>query len=109
VIRGQRIYRHGLNFSETEGSYEYTYGFHLTSVKMEECLGMVGFFLYQETNQSRAPSEKQLLQIALHWLDTRVQYSVDYMHCVSKASVCIPVFISDSGWLGHISWQYRCR
>jgi hypothetical protein len=95
VIRGQRIYRHRLNFSETDESYKYTDGFHLTSLKMEERLGMVGFFLHQETNQSRAPSEKQLLQIALHWLDTRVQYSVGYMHCVSKASVCMPVFISD--------------
>jgi len=98
VIQGQRIYRHRLNFSETGGSYKYTDGFHLTSVKMEECLGMVGFFLHQETNQSRAPSEKQLLQIALYWLGTRVQYSMGYMHCVSKASVCIPVFIYDSRW-----------
>ena len=98
VIWGQRIYRHRLNFSETEGSYKYTDGFHLTSVKMEERLGMVGFFLNQETNQIRAPGEKQLLQIALHWLDTRVEYSVGYMHCVPKASVCIPVFISDSRW-----------
>jgi len=63
VIWGQRIYRHRLNFSETEGSYEYTEGFHLTSVKMEG-LGMVGFFLHQETNQTHAPGEKQLLQIA---------------------------------------------
>jgi hypothetical protein len=65
---------------------------------MEERLGMIGFFLRQETNLIRAPSEKQLLQIALYWLDTRVEYSVDYMHCVSKANVCIPVFISESIW-----------
>jgi hypothetical protein len=29
-----------------------------------EGLGMVGFFLHQETNQTHAPGEKQLLQIA---------------------------------------------
>ena len=42
VIRGQRISRSILNYSKMEGSYEYTDGFHLTSVKMEELLRMVG-------------------------------------------------------------------
>ena len=44
-------------------------------------------------------SEKQLLQITLHWLGTGGQYqSVGKMRGVSKAIVCIPLFISDRRW-----------
>jgi len=59
--------------------------FLITSVKMEELLGMGGPFLYRETNRSRSASEKQLLQIALYWLGTGGQYhAVGGMHSVSK-------------------------
>jgi len=78
-----------------EGSDEYTDRFHLTSMKMEEFLSVGGPFLHWETNRSRAASEKQLLQIALHWLGTGGQYhAVGDMHGVSKDSACISVFIS---------------
>jgi hypothetical protein len=65
---------------------------HLTSVKVEELFSMVGPFLQWETNQSPALSE----QFLLPGLGTGGQYhTVGDMHDVSKASVCIPVFISD--------------
>jgi hypothetical protein len=44
VIQGQRIYRVRVNYSEVEGSNEYTDRFHLTSVKMEELASTVGPF-----------------------------------------------------------------
>jgi hypothetical protein len=73
-------------------------------------LSMIGPFLHPETNQSHALSEKQMLQIALHCLGTGEQYhSVGDRHGVSKASVCIPLFISDRRWWGYICQQYRCR
>jgi len=53
-----------------EGSSKYTDRFRLTSVKTEKLLNMFGPFLRRVTNRSRALSEKQLLQIALHWLGT---------------------------------------
>jgi len=44
-------------------------------------------------------SQKQLLQIALHWLGTEGQYRFSGdMRRVCEASVCIPVFISESRW-----------
>jgi hypothetical protein len=58
--------------------------FRRTSVKMRELLSMLGPFLHREANRSRALSEKQLLQIALHWLGTGGQYhSVGDMRGVS--------------------------
>jgi hypothetical protein len=79
-----------------EGSYEYTDRFRLTSVKMEELLNMFGTLLLRVTNRSRALSEKQLLQTALHWLGTGGQYhSVSERNGVSKASACALVLISD--------------
>lgn len=46
-------------------------------------------FQHRETIRSRAPSPKQLRQIALHLLCTRGQYhSVGEMRGVSKASIC---------------------
>ena len=60
---------------------------------------MGGHFLHRETNRSRAPNEKQLLQIALYWLGTGGQYrAVGDTHGVSKDSTCICVFISDTRW-----------
>jgi len=82
-----------------EGSDEFTDRFRLTSVKMEELLSMGGPVLHRETNRSRAAREKRLLQIALYWLGTGVQYhAVGDMHGVSKDSACIYVFISDARW-----------
>jgi hypothetical protein len=81
-----------------EGGDEYTDMFRLTSAKMEELPSMVGSFLHQETNQSHVLSEKQLPQIALHWLGRGGQYhSVGDMQGVSMVNiqVCIPIFISD--------------
>ena len=54
-----------MNYSEIEGSDEFTGRFRLTSVKMEEFLSMGGPFLHRETNRSGAVNEKRLLQIAL--------------------------------------------
>ena len=85
VVRGQRIYRSVVNYSEIEGSFEFD-RFRVTSVKMEEVLSMVGPFLHRETNGSCA-------QMALHWLGTGHYHSVG--DTVSEASVCTPVFISD--------------
>ena len=67
-----------------------------TAMKMAELLSMGGPFLHQETNQSPALYEKQLLQMVLPWLGTEGLYHIVCdMHGVSKANVCIPVFISD--------------
>jgi len=43
-----------VNYSEIEGSDEFTDKFRLTSVKMKELLCMVGPFLHRETHRSRA-------------------------------------------------------
>lgn len=98
VIQGRRIYGIRVNYKAV-GSNEYNDWFHLTSVKMEEHPSMVGPFLHWKTNQSCTLSEKELLQIALHWLGTGGQYhSVGKMHSVSVASVHAPVLISDKNW-----------
>jgi hypothetical protein len=66
---------------------------------MEEHPSMIAPFLPWKTNQSRTLSEKELLQIALHWLGTGGQYhSVGDMHGVSMASVRVSVCISDKRW-----------
>ena len=92
VIRRRSIYRNRMNYSEMEGSDDYTDRFRLTSVKMEELLSVGGRSLHRETNRSRTPSEKQLLQIALYWLGTGGQYhAVGDTHDVSMNSVCISV------------------
>jgi hypothetical protein len=44
VIRGQKIYRSRVKYSELEASDEYTDSFRLTSVKMEEILSMTGLY-----------------------------------------------------------------
>jgi hypothetical protein len=96
VTRGQRIYRSSVNYSEMEGSYEYTDRFRLTSVKIKELLNTFGPFLLRVNNRSRALSEKQLLLIALHWLGTAGQYhSVCDTNGVFKARACTLVLISD--------------
>jgi hypothetical protein len=71
AIQGQRINISRVNYSDMEGGDKYTGMFHLTSAKMEELPSMVGPFLHQETNQSHVLSEKQLPQIALHWLGSK--------------------------------------
>jgi hypothetical protein len=79
-----------------EGSYEFTDRFRLTSANLKEPLSMFGPFLRWVSNQSRALSEKQLLQIALHWLGTGGQYnSVCERNGVSKARACTLVLLSD--------------
>jgi len=50
-IRVQRIYRSRVNCNETEGSYECTGRFCLTSVKIEELLSMVEPFFFPLENQ----------------------------------------------------------
>jgi hypothetical protein len=62
---GDKIYRSRVNYTEMEGSYEYTDRFHLTSMKTE-LLSMVGPFFHLEPNQNNALSEKQFLNKALH-------------------------------------------
>jgi hypothetical protein len=94
-LSADKIYRSRVNYTEMEGSYEYTDRFHPTSVKTE-LLTMAGPFFHLETNQSHALNEKQFLNTALHWLGTGGQcHSVCDVHGVSKARVHIPIFISD--------------
>jgi hypothetical protein len=95
VIQGWRIYGIRVNYSEVEGSNEYTDRFHLTSVKMEELPSTVGPFLRWKTNWDRTLSEKELLQIALHWLGTGGQYhSVGDIHIVCVWPVYLFLFWS---------------
>jgi len=95
---GDKIYRSRVNYTEIEGSYEYTDRFHLTSMKTE-LLSMVGPFFHLEPNQNNALSEKQFLNKALHRLGIGGQcHSVCDIHGVFKARVHVPVFIPDRRW-----------
>jgi hypothetical protein len=88
AIQGQRTNRSRVNYSEKEGSDEYTDTFCLTTVKMEEFSGTVGPFMHRKTNRSHVLSEKQFLQIALHWLGRGGQYhSVGDMQGVSMVNI----------------------
>jgi hypothetical protein len=56
-------------------------------VTLEELVSMIGPFLQRETNRSSALTEKELLQVTLHWLGTEQYHSVDDVNGVSKACV----------------------
>jgi hypothetical protein len=77
AIRRQRHYRSRVNYSDMESSHGYNEVPSNFSENGRNC------------QHDWTLSDKQLLQIALHWLGTGGQYhSVGDKHGVSKASVC---------------------